>query len=198
MPGYTRRLPTSLRSSLILSLKPDLLGLNLFDGHNGTRAFVNAWGSTSWSIRVNYAVKNQNRALYKAIRRTLADYWDFDHVTNALKAMIFYGMYAWMQELLNECPLLVHTTTSRRDELLAQALRLRDPIVVELLLANGAKISNEVFQSTVGPEGYATVGPNFATFKNRLVFTGADRDEVMAILHPLAEKYNIQDQYLIQ
>lgn len=95
--------------------------------------------------RMEYVARAQNRAMYVKMIRQFFN----GHYLNAmsylflLMQLVQYGAYAWLEEICRLCP-IADLSIYAKSRLLLCAINIRDPVIVRLLLDNGAVVTKSI------------------------------------------------------
>ncbi len=196
---YVVYLPSPIHKQL--TLVPDTIRWS--DEYDGGRRFVKTAIHTNtdenhWDSIVSVAIMNQNKSLYKYLRKVLPkEYWLSDGNEHAFTVMITYGLYEWIREFCDEVWPVRGAKERERCDLLITALVARDPIIIELLLQWGLKVnSGMIFMASwrtklLSKEFYASSVGGTA----RLSVSHGD---FIDLLIPFKDKYNIDPDLLIK
>lgn len=194
--GYKCRVPTSLLCSL--SLLPKKLNYYADQNYLGRPQVIahikNPYGAPEWEM--DHIIMAQNRSTYLYLRNNSKC-----SVMRILSNLILYGMYAWIADLSTNGTILRILDPYDQSILLSNALRVRDPIMIELLLQNDARITHNAITGAMNwyPCGdvYPGYEPGFNNQAEEREYLIEVQREIAALLTPLSAKYKIEPKYMV-
>lgn len=197
--SYKRRVPTSLFESL--SLFPGRIALSadiFYEGRPQAVFQLSKFGVLSWDI--DRAIAMQNRSVYMYIRRRLVTF-SSEHI---LAHLMLYGMYAWITEPYDDTggSLFKDLDPYQKSDLLADALHIQDPVIIELLLREGARITHDIIINAMDYNhermnvSYPWQPVDFKSRAEEREHMIKVQQEIIDLLIPFSTKYGIHPQYL--
>lgn len=195
---YIDYLPSPVRKQL--TLVPDTVRWS--DEYDGGRRFVETAIHTNtdknhWDSIVSVAIMNQSKSVYKYLRKTIPEsYWIGGGDEHAFTIMITHGMYEWILEFRDKYWKESYGSGESGYDLLVAALYVFDSGIVELLLQWGVKIRPETISQAVWRVivlGYYPTDEMFSGEPSNRIY-----NEMIDLLLPLRDKYNIDPDLLIE